>query len=99
MSLTVQQKIDMCKESLREYNISQDIIESCFIPDETESDIEIKGSLISALITSNFDSSFYVCASEGNKIYSKLFGCDIPPYEITDFTKKNNVYVKDITDE
>lgn len=88
--MNVPEKIEFFKKHLVDnYNISEDIINQCFIPEETTDDIEIKGSIIQALTLANFDPSFQVCVNEAYKVYKHVYDGYIFDYEITDFTKNN----------
>lgn len=83
-----QQKVDAVIKLLKERGVSDAIIAECFIPEETENDIEVAGSIIMAL-EMQFDKPWAdhisVCESIVYPIFNELAIEDV---SIKDYTKK-----------
>ncbi len=83
----IQQQIQQCIAALRALNVTDEIIDLCFIPEETETEIEVRGSLLQALADSKMFGNWNDCLVIAEPILSKIFGDEAVNYVVTDWSK------------
>jgi hypothetical protein len=83
--------INKCIQQLKDLGVSQEVIDRCFVLEETESELEIKGSVYMALQESGLYDSFIDCVYTGDNILRSVFNDILEDIRVKDYSKKVDI--------
>lgn len=84
----INEQINTCIQKLKEMGVKQEVIDICFVPEETENELEVKGSVYMALQESGLYSNFIDCIDAGDNLLRSVYDNVLDDIRVKDYSKK-----------